>query len=468
MKRLHSLISVVLMLIPAAHAQNLVPNPDFSIISGCPGNWPDPPCPSQFTCMKSWYAVTPIRPPWEYHVCGSGLRGIPRNGFFFQEQKTGLGFIGIGAIGIDSYSHRTMAGCALLDSLQAGVDYYVHFYVNRREDLNGIKTYYDAIGAFFSDTMYIAQPEYNVPLVVPPPDIWASDVIRDTIGWEKVSGCYTARGGERYMVIGNMKPFDQLRTAPGSGNGTTLWYYIDDVGVYAFNPLPDTIMLCPGDSVSLSATFPDASIFWQGGIQASSYMVTEPGVVRVEARLEECTLRDQVEVIYLPPPGEMVESITTCADEDPVEMVFPYPGIPVWEDGSVSASRQVYESGHYQAYLQNECGEYISSYDVVFQPCECPMYLPSAFSPNFDGINEVFQPYYACEVPIIDWHLEIYDRWGNMVYREQGDMLRGWDGTFKGSMLDAGVYVWSLHYTILPYDLEAREYIHAGEVQLIR
>lgn len=449
-------------------AQNLVPNPDFSLVTDCPGGVSEPPCPSQFDCIVDWYGVTPQVPPWIFHICGTEERGLPYHGFTYQEAKKGEGIIGIHAIGTDCYSRRAMAGCALLDTMLAGVQYYVSFYVNRRENFGGIRTYYDAIGACFSDTMVVYQVDCMTPQAVPPPAIWARDVIRDTVGWEKVSGCYTARGGERHMVIGSMKPFDQLKTEPGAGTNTSFFYYIDDVGVYAFNPLPDTLELCQGATATLQATFPDADIFWTGGVQDSVYHVSGPGIVYVEARLEDCTLRDQVEVIYLPPPSETEESIIACEEEDSVKLTFPFPGVPVWEDGIESSEREVGETGLYQAYLFNSCGEYVARYDVDFQPCVCPMYLPTAFSPNQDGINDRFLPLSGCDLEIVNMQLDIYDRWGNLLYAEQGPELTGWDGTSCNGILDAGIYVWTLSYTLRTYSQEERTSRYSGEVQILR
>lgn len=466
-------LAMMLLLAWVAHgeilwAQNLVPNPDFSLVTDCPGQVSEPPCPFQFDCIVDWYPVTPYQPPWIFHVCGSDARGLPYQGFTYQEAKKGEGIIGIVAIGTDCYSRRAMAGCALLDTMQAGVEYYVSFYVNRREEFGGNRTYYDAIGASFSDTMVVFQADCLTPPIVPPPAIWAREVIRDTVGWEKVSGCYTARGRERHMIIGSMKPFDHLKMEPGEGTASSLFYYIDDVGVYAFNPLPDTLVLCQGDTAVLTATFPDADIFWPGGLRDSVYTVTDPGVVQVEARLEECTLRDQVVVIYLPMPGEQEETVTACAEEESVTLTFPYPGVPVWEDGTETPEREVSEAGLYQAYLINTCGEYVARYDVDFQPCVCPMYLPTGFSPNNDGINDRFLPMSGCDLDILDMRFEVFDRWGNLLHAEEGEELSGWDGTSRNGILDAGIYVWTLSYTIRTCSHEERTFRHSGEVQILR
>ncbi len=470
MKYILTTFVVVVIFIGSAslYAQNLVPNPDFSLVSGCPGNWPAPPCPVQFSCIESWWAATPYWPPWEFHKCGSGLRGVPKNGFFYQEPKRGDGFIGISVNGSDSYPHRSMAECSLLEEMQTNVDYYVFFYVSRQEHLWGIQTYYDAIGAFFSDTVYLAKPEYHIPLSVPPPDIWASDVIRDTVGWEKVSGCYKAHGGERYMVLGNMKLFEQLKTEPGAGDGTSVWYYIDDVGVYAFDPLPDTILICSNDTLSLSTEFLDAEIYWQGNVHTNTYEVTEPGVLIVEARIDECILRDTAIVVQFPLGGSINEVALEACLGDTVTLELCMPGNYTWETAGVSPAGVVREPGSYRAIAQTKCGDFICVYNVSMPTCDCPVYIPTGFSPNHDGINEVFAPIIVCEWPIADLQFEIFDRWGNMVHREAGPTLIGWDGSLKYRPLDNGVYSWLLLYNVIAPNRSPKLEKKAGEVHLIR
>lgn len=449
----------------AVLAQNLVPNPDFSLVNGCPGEY-KPPCDGQFTCIQFWQTCT-IRPPWHFHVCGTGQLGIPYQGFNYQEAKKGDGFMGLHVIGVDDYSQRSMAQCELLDSLQQGVDYYIQFYVNRKELLNGIETYYDAIGAFFSDTSYYVHAEYNKPLPVPPPDIWASDIIKDTVGWELVSGCYKAKGGEKFMVIGNMKHYHELKKESGDGAGTVVFYYIDDVGVYGFDPLPDTLYLCPDDTITLTATFPNSEILWQGSVHSSQFSISQSGRVYVEAHMENCVLRDVVEVIQLPPPFELKHSIMIC-DGVPVELNSSIPGIPCWNDGICTSSRNVDQSGNFIATMTNSCGIYSEIFEVESFSCDCPVYVPTGFSPNNDGINDVFVPHIGCALELRDIRFEVFDRWGNILYSEHGIYLNGWDGTLNGEPLGTGLYTWTFSFKSVPYQQDEKMYNLSGGVQLIR
>jgi len=74
------------------------------------------------------------------------------------------------------------------------------------------------------------------------------------------------------------------------------------------------------------------------------------------------------------------------------------------------------------------------------------MFVPSAFSPNKDGRNDVFIPrsiliFNNTGNPILDFNMIIYNRWGEKVF-ESNDAKIGWDGTYKGEQCQEGTYVY--------------------------
>lgn len=77
-------------------------------------------------------------------------------------------------------------------------------------------------------------------------------------------------------------------------------------------------------------------------------------------------------------------------------------------------------------------------------PCG-DFFLPNAFSPNGDGKNDRFRPRNIC---IETLNLQIYDRWGNLVYSTDNPSADGWDGsTPKGKPASEGVYAYYIVYT---------------------
>lgn len=76
---------------------------------------------------------------------------------------------------------------------------------------------------------------------------------------------------------------------------------------------------------------------------------------------------------------------------------------------------------------------------TVFVELPCgDLYIPSAFSPNNDGQNDVLKIYGNC---ITELEFAIYDRWGEKVF-ETNDPSLTWDGTFKGKLMDPAVFAY--------------------------
>lgn len=109
--------------------------------------------------------------------------------------------------------------------------------------------------------------------------------------------------------------------------------------------------------------------------------------------------------------------------------------------------------------------------DVVTQTVivswDVRLFIPNAFSPNEDGVNDVFRP--SVIGPVDDYTLRIYDRWGNLLF-ESRDVAIGWEGeAMNGKGLDPAVYTYVLSVAPPGFDgFEATVQTHAGEIKLIR
>ncbi|MCF8239250.1 MAG: FG-GAP-like repeat-containing protein [Saprospiraceae bacterium] len=94
------------------------------------------------------------------------------------------------------------------------------------------------------------------------------------------------------------------------------------------------------------------------------------------------------------------------------------------------------------------------------------VFLPNVFSPNGDGINDLWQ--IQPSGPVQSWELNVFDRWGNQVYLRKGgqqDLQQfGWDGSFRGEEMDPGVFVFE--FSILWLDGSTTN--RAGEMVLIK
>ncbi len=88
------------------------------------------------------------------------------------------------------------------------------------------------------------------------------------------------------------------------------------------------------------------------------------------------------------------------------------------------------------------------------------IYIPNTFTPDDDEFNQGFRVYGS---NITEFTLEIYDRWGELIYILY-DFNDYWDGSYKGFVCQDGTYVWKLTYT----DFQNRKEIKTGHVNLLR
>ena len=91
------------------------------------------------------------------------------------------------------------------------------------------------------------------------------------------------------------------------------------------------------------------------------------------------------------------------------------------------------------------------------------LYLPNAFSPNGDGVNDVFRPFFSSPPQAEGFLLQVWDRWGSLVH-ETTDFQEGWDGTKELQILPSGVYVYVLQYTAGEDDQRQR----SGTVNMLK
>ena len=100
-----------------------------------------------------------------------------------------------------------------------------------------------------------------------------------------------------------------------------------------------------------------------------------------------------------------------------------------------------------------------------------PLFVPNAFTPDQDGLNDLFRGFITGNVEGVSYRLLIFSRVGTQVYEERGDdlsLMSGWDGTYEGTLCSSGVYVYYLYYEIMGYDGIEGEQLIKGTFTLLR
>ncbi|MEZ4948170.1 MAG: gliding motility-associated C-terminal domain-containing protein [Saprospiraceae bacterium] len=96
------------------------------------------------------------------------------------------------------------------------------------------------------------------------------------------------------------------------------------------------------------------------------------------------------------------------------------------------------------------------------------VFIPNAFSPNGDGINDVFMIF--GDIPNVAEieSLQIFGRWGELIFEKKNflpnDETFGWDGYFKNKKMESGVYV----YVAKIKFLDGVSHLYSGNLSLVR
>ena len=180
---------------------------------------------------------------------------------------------------------------------------------------------------------------------------------------------------------------------------------------------------------------------------------------------------DNILTVYPKPNADFIWSPNTPNNVSDNKVIF-YPlqqsGVQSWfwqlTEDSISNFKNpeyVYETpGKYpiSLMLTTEYGCKDTVVKVLTIEEEFLIWVPNAFSPNGDGMNETFKPKGG---GVKNYEMTIFDRWGNVIHSGPN---KEWDGTFKGALCQDQVYV----YKILVIDVKGIKHEFIGHVTLLK
>ena len=150
----------------------------------------------------------------------------------------------------------------------------------------------------------------------------------------------------------------------------------------------------------------------------------------------------------------------------------PFPAAYSWSTGATSSSIQIVTPGVYTIEVGTTCNmvstgvEIIPGVDCIESDVHNDIYIPNIFSPNDDGINDMFALSFGSDLQVTAMTGSIFDRWGNLVYSSD-EIPFEWDGFFADEVMMPGMYAYLIRCTYLEESVE-RERVFAGDVTLVR
>jgi gliding motility-associated-like protein len=225
-------------------------------------------------------------------------------------------------------------------------------------------------------------------------------------------------------------------------------------------------IVCEGTARTLDVGAPGARYLWSTGDVSPALQVVNPGVYSVTVNWTNpyCVSADEIVLESKPQPVAELGADTLLCEEQTLLLRVEFPEASYrWHDGSVADSFFVRRPGIYSVEVTNVCGTARDAVAVDYENCR-EVYFPTAFSPNDDGINDLFGPLHGGDVLSVNL-FRIFDRWGGMLFEwKGGEGAPAWNGKRQGKLLSGGVYVYFADITFRDgYNAQ-----FSGEVVLIR
>lgn len=228
--------------------------------------------------------------------------------------------------------------------------------------------------------------------------------------------------------------------------------------------LGDDLYTCEEQTLNADAGI-QASYLWSDGSANPSFHTNGPGTYWVSVTSHEgCALTDTVIInneelgLALPPDTVICtgELIRLNAGKNATSYI--------WQDGSTNPYYDVTSGGDYSVTVsKGYCTEH-ADIKVGEEYCDnCFLGIPTAFTPNNDGRNDIFRPILYPICPARNYQLNIYNRFGQLVYSGHNSK-EGWDGKFNGVEAEVGTYMYFMKFT----GPQNKTYYHKGDVTLIR
>lgn len=240
-------------------------------------------------------------------------------------------------------------------------------------------------------------------------------------------------------------------------------------------------LICRGEEINLNVAENFSTYLWSDGSENNSLVINETGKYAVTVtNSENCKDSSEINVEVLDYPEIILPNVINLDYGDSIIII---PNVTPTNDWNYSWSPSVglscltcanptlkiNEDQMYSLIVsnRNNCNSEISfSVNVAPRP---GVYIPNNFSPNQDGINDIFSILSTSTAIKSILYFKIFDRWGELVFEKNNFKIsdansNGWDGTFNNKKLNPGVFTYIAEIEFIDGQIE----VYSNDITLLR
>jgi gliding motility-associated-like protein len=288
--------------------------------------------------------------------------------------------------------------------------------------------------------------------------------IFDTAYWSFGDGTYSAVLNTKHLYKDTGEYITTFTWSMCGASSTTF----DTVKVF----IPPTIQLGPDTLLCNGVKYPltvkgGNEYQWSSAEKTATIVVEKAGTYWVKAKRGNCVNTDTVTINYNPSIWvQLGGNYYLCEDDNQTVKLDAGKGFNeyMWTPtGDTTQRIIVKKAGDYYVVVKDLLGCSGGDGTIVERRCDLYAEIPNAFTPNGDGLNDVFLPFVQ---EVKQYQLTIYNRWGEQVFASQNP-AQGWDGTYNNTLAPVGVYSYTLSYSGFLSQI-SRKYNKQGTLHLMR
>ena len=244
---------------------------------------------------------------------------------------------------------------------------------------------------------------------------------------------------------------------------------LKDSVVISHRPIPHVDLgkdtqICSGNWLTLQAkSLGNVKWRWQDESTSKSILVNKSGLYWLQLDSNGCSSRDSIKINVLPSPLiNLGGTQRYCKGDSLLIDLGSNADTYLWYNGSSDSRITVKDSG--MIYLTGKIGICSNSDSALieFINCNCFVYIPSAFTPQEDGLNDEFTPLVNC--PVTDYQFIVFNRWGDIVF-ESKNTSEGWNGKVNRQDAPQDLYGWTLQFIAFK---DRKLKMYRGTLQLLK